>query len=612
MRILILKGILFVVFLLTVQFGLPRSGVPDKYRRREVMISMRDGIRLHTVIFTPVDQKEALPLLLERTPYGVNGYPSPEKNTYVKEMAEEGYIFVYQDIRGRYLSEGKFEMQRFTRDKNDSRSIDESTDTYDSFDWLLKNIPNNNGKAGMYGISYDGWTAVMGAIDPHPALKAVSEQASPADMFLGDDFHHNGAFRLSYGFEYAFMEEASKTDSLFPFDIADTYEWYLKLGPLSNVNKKYFFGKLPSWNDFTQHPNNDEFWQKQALAYRLDSPRVPVMNVAGWWDQEDFYGPVKAYETWEKLDRDHKNYLIIGPWNHGGWAHGDGSILGNINFESAASASFRKDMQAPWFAYYLKGKGDGHFAEATTFQTGSNIWKSYTSWPPKEAIQKNLYFREGGKLSFEKPVSAGAKDFDSYVSDPGNPVPYRTRPIEETYGPGSRWYTWLTEDQRFVSKRPDVLSWETEPLQEEVTVSGFLTAKLFAASTGTDADWIVKLIDVYPDPYPKEPTMAGYQLMVSNDVFRGRFRKSFEQPEPITPGQAEEYTIDLHSLDHVFKKGHKIMVHVQSTWFPIIDRNPQHFVANIFEASETDFQVATQQIFRSALLPSHIELPVIK
>jgi uncharacterized protein len=612
MRIVFLKGILFLVLLLTAQTSLPRSGVPDKYRRSEVMISMRDGIRLHTVIFTPVDQKEALPFLLERTPYGVNGYPSPEKNPYVKEMAEEGYIFVYQDIRGRYLSEGKFEMQRFTRDKNDSRSIDESTDTYDSFDWLLKNIPNNNGKAGMYGISYDGWTAVMGAIDPHPALKAVSEQASPADMFLGDDFHHNGAFRLSYGFEYSFMEEASKTDSLFPFDIADTYDWYLKLGPLSNVNKKYFFGKLPSWNDFTQHPNNDEFWQKQALAYRLDSPRVPVMNVAGWWDQEDFYGPVKAYETWEKLDKDHKNYLVIGPWNHGGWASGDGKKLGNINFESAASASFRKDMQAPWFAYYLKGKGDGHFPEATTFQTGSNKWKSYTSWPPKEATKKNLYFREGGKLSFEKPVLAGEKDFDSYVSDPGNPVPYRTRPIEETYGPGSRWYTWLTEDQRFVTKRPDVLSWETETLEEEVTVSGFITAKLFAASTGTDADWIVKLIDVYPDSYPKEPTMAGYQLMVSNDVFRGRFRKSFEQPEPITPGQAEEYTIDLHSLDHVFKKGHKIMAQVQSTWFPIIDRNPQHFVPNIFEASETDFQVATQQIFRSPSLPSHIELPIIK
>ena len=612
MRTSILRGILFSVFLLIVQIGLPGSGAPDKYLRTEVMIPMRDGVRLHTVIFTPVDQKEALPFLLERTPYGVNGYRSPEKNTYVREMAEEGYIFVYQDIRGRYLSEGRFEMQRFTRDKNDSRSIDESTDTYDTFDWLLKNIPNNNGKAGMYGISYDGWTAVMGAIDPHPALKAISEQASPADMFLGDDFHHNGAFRLSYGFEYSFMEEASKTDSLFPFDMPDTYDWYLKLGPLSNVNKKYFFGKLPSWNDFTQHPNNDEFWQKQALAYRLDSPRVPVLNVAGWWDQEDFYGPVKAYETWEKLDRDHKNYLVIGPWNHGGWAGGDGKKLGKINFESPASASFRKDMQAPWFAYYLKGKGDGHFAEATTFQTGSNIWKSYSSWPPKEATLKNLYFRDAGKLSFEKPVSAEPNQFDSYVSDPGNPVPYRTRPIEETYGRGSRWYTWLTEDQRFVSKRPDVLNWETDSLTEELTVSGFITAKLFAASTGTDADWIVKLIDVYPDPYPKEPAMAGYQLMVSNDVFRGRFRKSFEQPEPLAPGKSEEYSIDLHSLDHVFKKGHKIMVQVQSTWFPIIDRNPQHFVPNIFEASENDFQVATQEIFRSALLPSHIELPVMK
>jgi putative CocE/NonD family hydrolase len=611
MRTSILKGILFTVFLLNVQIGLPGSGAPDKYSRSEVMIPMRDGVRLHTVIFTPVDQKEALPFLLERTPYGVNGYRSPEKNTYVRELAEEGYIFVYQDIRGRYLSEGKFEMQRFTRDKNDSRLIDESTDNYDTFDWLLKNIPNNNSKAGMYGISYDGWTAVMGAIDPHPALKAVSEQASPADMFLGDDFHHNGAFRLSYGFEYSFMEEASKTDSLFPFDMPDTYDWYLKLGPLSNVNKKYFFGKLPSWNDFTQHPNNDEFWQKQALAYRLDSPRVPVLNVAGWWDQEDFYGPVKAYETWEKLDRDHKNYLVIGPWNHGGWAGGDGKKLGKINFESPASASFRKDMQAPWFAYYLKGKGDGHFAEATTFQTGSNIEKIYSSCPPNEAIQKNLYYREAGKLSFEKPVSAEPNQFDSYVSDPGNPVPYRTRPIEETYGRGSRWYTWLTEDQRFVSKRPDVLSWETDSLTEELTVSGFITAKLFAASTGTDADWIVKLIDVYPDPYPKEPAMAGYQLMVSNDVFRGRFRKSFEQPEPLSPGKAEEYSIDLHSLDHVFKKGHKIMVQVQSTWFPIIDRNPQHFVPNIFEASETDFQVATQEIFRSALLSSHIELPVM-
>jgi uncharacterized protein len=582
----------------------------DKYKRQEAMITMRDGIKLHTVIFIPVDQKEPLPFLLERTPYGVNEYRSPEKNGYVKDMADEGYIFVYQDIRGRYLSEGKFEMQRFNRNKKDPKAIDESTDTYDTFDWLLKNIKNNNGKAGMYGISYDGWTAVMGAIDPHPALVAVSEQATPADMFLGDDFHHNGAFRLSYGFEYAFMEEATKTDSLFPFDNYDTYEWYLKLGPLSNVNKKYFFNRLPSWNDFTKHPNYDEFWRKQGLPYRLDSPRVHIMNVSGWWDQEDFYGPQKAYEAWEKNDTHHKNYIVIGPWNHGGWGYGPGNKLGNINFDSATSETFRKDIQARWFAYYLKGKGDGNFAEAITFQTGTNKWRNYDSWPPKDAVKKNLYFHANGKLSFDKP-SKTTDMYDSYISDPAHPVPYRNRPIEETYGPGSRWYTWLTEDQRFVQNRSDVLSWETEALTDDVTVTGNIFAKLFAATSGSDADWVVKLIDVYPDKYPKEPKMAGYEFMVANDVFRGRFRKSFENPEAITPDKVEEYTIDLHSLNHVFKKGHKIMVQVQSTWFPIIDRNPQKFVPNIFEATESDFQMATQKIYRSAESPSHIELSVM-
>lgn len=584
----------------------------DKYKKQDVMIPMRDGIKLHTVIFTPIEQKEPLPFLLERTPYGINDYPSPEKNTYVKDMADDGYFFVYQDIRGRYLSEGKFEMQRFTRDKKDPKAIDESTDTYDTFDWLLKNIPNNNGKSGMYGISYDGWTAVMGAIDPHPSLVAVSEQATPADMFLGDDFHHNGAFRLSYGFEYAFMEEASKTDTLFPFNVYDTYEWYLKLGPLSNVNKKYFFNKLPSWNDFTKHPNYDDFWQKQALVTRLDSPRVYIMNVSGWWDQEDFYGPQKAYETWEKNDKSHKNYIVIGPWNHGGWAGGLGNKLGNINFDSATAQTFRKDIQARWFAYYLKGKGNGNFAEAITFQTGSNKWKTYDSWPPKQAIEKNLYFHADGKLSFNKPSENEATAFDSYISDPANPVPYRSRPIEETYSPGSRWYTWLTEDQRFVDNRPDVATWQTETLSEDVTVTGNIFAKLFAATTGSDADWVVKLIDVYPEKYPDEPQMGGYEFMVANDVFRGRFRNSFENPEAITPNKVEEYSIDLHSLNHVFRKGHKIMVQVQSTWFPIIDRNPQKYVPNIFEATEKDFQKATQKIYHSIKMPSHIQLSVME
>ena len=602
----------FLIFSFLSHHGIAQASNDDQYNRQEVMITMRDGIKLHTVIFIPKNKTGALPFLLERTPYGINDYPSPEKNGYVKDMATDGYIFVYQDIRGRYLSEGQFEMQRFTRNKKDPKAIDESTDTYDTFDWLLKNIPDNNGKAGMLGISYDGWTTVMGAIDPHPALVAVSEQATPSDMFLGDDFHHNGAFRLSYGFEYAFMEEASKTDTLFPFPNYDTYEWYLKLGPLSNVNKKYFFNKLPSWNNFAAHPNYDEFWQKQGLQYRLDSPRVHIMNVAGWWDQEDFYGPQKAYETWEKKDKSNKNYIVIGPWNHGGWGGGPGRTLGNISFDTATGETFRKDIQAKWFAYYLKGKGDGHFAEAITFQTGSNTWKNYDSWPPKEAIKKNLYFQANGKLSFDKPAGKATVDYDSYVSDPAHPVPYRTRPIEETYGPGSRWYTWLTEDQRFVHNRPDVLSWETDSLAEDITVTGSLFAKLFAATTGSDADWIVKLIDVYPEYYPKEPKLAGYQFMVANDVFRGRFRKSFEKPEPITANKVESYTIDLHTLNHVFKKGHKIMVQVQSSWFPIIDRNPQKYVPNIFEAKESDFQKATHKIYRSANFSSHIEMDVMQ
>jgi putative CocE/NonD family hydrolase len=384
------------------------------------------------------------------------------------------------------------------------------------------------------------------------------------------------------------------------------------LGPLSNVKKKYFKNKIPTWDNYIKHPNYDEFWQKQAVAPQLDTPKVHILNVAGWWDQEDFYGPVKAYETWEKKDKDHLNYIVIGPWNHGGWGWGPGNALGNISFDSATGETFRKDIQARWFAYYLKGKGDGNFTEATTFQTGSNTWKHYNSWPPKEAVTKNLYFLPNGKLSFEKPADQSANAFDSYVSDPAHPVPYRSRPIEETYGDGSRWYTWLTEDQRFVQDRPDVLSWQTDVLDKDVTVTGSLIAKLFASTTGSDADWVVKLIDVYPSHYPKNIKMGGYEFMIANDVFRGRFRNSFVNPEPITPNKVESYTIDLHTTDHVFKAGHRIMVQVQSTWFPIIDRNPQKYVPNIFEATEADFIPAIQKIYRSAQYPSHIQLSVME
>jgi putative CocE/NonD family hydrolase len=585
----------------------------DKYNRQEVMITMRDGVKLHTVIFTPKEKIGKLPFLMLRTPYGVNGYPSPEKDGYIKDMADEGYIFVFQDIRGRYLSEGKYAMMRFSRNKKDPKAIDESSDTYDTIDWLLKNVPDNNGRAGMYGISYDGWTTIIAASDPHPALKAVSEQATPSDMFMNDDLHHNGAFRLSYAFEYAFMEEISKTDSLYQFGKYDTYDWYLKLGPLSNINKKYVHGKLPSWNDFTKHPDYDAYWKEEALPSRLDYPRLAIQHVSGWWDQEDMVGPQDAYKALEKKDTSHRNFIVLGPWRHGGWAGGEGKSLGNIKFdEQATSIYFRKEIQAKWFAWYLKDKGDGKFAEAISFQTGSNKWKNYTAWPPKEATVKSIYFHDNGKLSFDKPSGTETKIADSYVSDPAKPVPYRARPIEETYGPGSRWYTWLTDDQRFVDGRPDVLTWQTDTLTNDVTITGNVAARLYAATSGSDADWVVKLIDVYPENYKKEPKMSGYELMIADDVFRGRFRNSFSKPEPITPGKVELYTIDLHGADHVFKKGHKIMVQVQSTWFPIIDRNPQKYVPNIFEAKESDYQPATQKVFHSVKFASSIELPVVQ
>ena len=608
-----LTRIVFLAISIFSSLSFSQPAADTLFERTELLIPMRDGIQLNTVIFTPRDRKEPFPFLLLRTPYGVSQRAVPNRSNSMKDLAADGYIFVFQDIRGRYKSEGVFEMQRFSRDKSKSKSIDESTDTYDTIDWLIKNIPNNNGRAGQLGVSYDGWLTVMATLEPHPALKAVSEQATPADMFLGDDFHHNGAFRLSYGFEYAFMEEASKVDTLFPFESYDTYEWYLKLGPLSNVNEKYFHGKLPTWNDFVNNPNYDEFWQKQALASRLDKPAVPTMHVAGWWDQEDFYGPMKTYEILEKKDQNHLNYLIAGPWNHGGWSGGEGRKLGNIDFDTATGRTFREKFQKEWFAYYLKDKGNGNFPEAITFQTGSNVWKYYDEWPPKKNITvRNLYFHANGRLSFDPPARNDSKQFDSYVSDPAHPVPYRSMPVEETYGPGSRWYTWLVEDQRFVHSRQDVLSWETETLTEDLTVTGDIVTGLFASTSGTDSDWIVKFIDVYPGQYPKDLKMGGYQLMVSNEVFRGRFRKSFEKPEPVKPNEVNEYVIDIHHTNHVFLKGHKIMVQVQSTWFPLIDRNPQKYVDNIFKAKESDYQTATQRVFRSARFPSHIKIPVEK
>jgi uncharacterized protein len=592
------------------------------FAKTDVMIPARDGVKLHTEIYVPKGATEPLPVFLTRTPYGLDddskGY-SELLNLY-REMIPDGYIFVFQDIRGRYGSEGTFVMQRDARDRTDPRSIDEGTDTYDTIEWLVKNVPNNNGRAGEAGISYGGWLTAMALIEPHPALKAVSEQASPADMFLGDDFHHNGAFRLSYGFEYAALMETDKTNFQFQFDRYDTYDWYLALGPLSNANALFLHGKLPTWNNFVAHPNYDEFWDKQAFTRYFENLTLQVadLNVAGWWDQEDFYGPVRIYELLEAHDEKHNNYLAVGPWNHGGWAHGLGNRLGNIDFGSNTAEYFRAKIQAPWFAYWLKDKGALPLRKAETFETGSNQWKNWDAWPPQESVtRRKLYFRADGGLAFDPPAaeenrgSHPTEDFDSYISDPRSPVPYRHRPIEETYSEGSRWYWWLTEDQRFVEHRPDTLTWQTDPLTEEVAVAGDIVAHLFASTTGTDSDWIVKLIDVYPEKYESDHKMGGYELMIADEVFRGRFRNSFEKPERLVPDQVTPFTIGLHTNSHAFLKGHRIMVQVQSTWFPLIDRNPQKYVPNIFEAEAFDYVKATQRIYRSKQHPSNVEIPVV-
>jgi putative CocE/NonD family hydrolase len=586
------------------------------FKFQEAMIPMRDGVRLQTAILTPKDAKEPLPILLCRTPYGVPQAASYKQGVPASAVFYGKYISVIQNLRGRFKSEGKFVMQRPPHDPRDAKGVDETTDAWDTIDWLIKNIPGNNGKAGIYGTSYDGWTTVMAALNPHPAVKAVIEQASPADMFLGDDFHHNGAFRLSYGFEYsALLETKSEENFHFQFDRADTYDWYLHLGPLKNAETRHFQGKIPTWADFVHHPNFDEFWQTQTVIKYLNSVKVPILNTAGWWDQEDFYGPQKIYAKLEASDVKKLNYFVAGPWRHAQW-HGDGASLGPLEFGSDTSKYYREQIFNPWFAYWLRGEGELHMAEATTFETGTNQWRQYDAWPPKGGVtERRLYFHPGRVLSFDPPAPGDDLPYDEYVSDPANPVPYRPRPVTPTY-PGPEWPVWLVQDQRFVDHRPDVLSWETEPLPEDLRVVGDLTAELFASTSGTDGDWVVKLIDVYPEDAPASAAtrtpMGGYELMIADEILRGRFRDGFENPKPIPANQPLEYLIDLHTNDHVFLKGHRVMVQVQSSWFPVYDRNPQRFVPNIFEANEGDYQKAVQRVYHSRERASAVVLPVME
>ena len=574
------------------------------YSCRFVMIPMRDGVRLNSSICAPLGADTPLPFLITRTPYGIAGDTLVDPS--YRFLAAEGYIFIGQDIRGRFGSEGQFLMSR----PLDPKGVDESTDAYDTVEWLLKNVPGNNGRAGVLGVSYPGFLATMAGINPHPAVRALSPQAPMTDAWTGDDFFHQGAFRLSYGFEYAGEMEQSKDMSVrLPIDKWDTFDWYLELGPLSNVNAKYFRGRVPTWQSFATHPTYDAFWQARAVQRSLKAVAVPTLTVGGWWDQEDRYGPLTLYRTLERTDRANRNFLVMGPWNHGGWR----SVSRRMPVvDGGTSEGFLRDVEAPWFAFWLKDKGTFTQPEAYVYDAGAKQWKSFASWPPKDRVShRSLYLRDNGRLSFDAPLRDA--QFDHYVSDPWHPVPYRPRPVEQTYDPrGSRWRTWETEDQRFVHGRPDVLSWASDPLANDVSIAGDVIARVFASTTGRDADWVVKLIDVFPDSVPEQWSWSGYQLMVAHDVLRGRYRKSFSSPAPIASNTPLQFTVDLHQQSYTFRAGHRVMVQIQSTWFPLYDRNPQTWVPNIFEAKASDFKAQTHRIWHTAQLPSRIDITVVQ
>ena len=605
--------------------GVTSGSAPEKsaFAFKEVMIPMRDGIHLQTVILTPINQRGPLPILLQRTPYGVPDKAPAPMPANMKELAHDGYIFVIQNLRGRFKSEGTFLLSSYI-DLANPKAVNETTDAYDTVDWLVKNVPRNKGRVGIYGVSYLGLTAALTLLHPHPALKAVSEQASPADQWMNDDFHRYGALRLSYAFEYAVMEQANKNaNTHFAFNIFDTYDWYRELGPLSNINDRYLHGTISAWNDNINHPNYDEYWRREAWVNQLHSSPIPELNVAGFWDQEDPWGPWKIFRNSDKDHPSSENLMVAGPWFHGECQSPKGDKIGDIPLGEDTAREFRERIEAPFFRYYLHGEGEKISWKVSTFQSGSNTWRTYAAWPPSQAQKKSLYLHSDGSLSFNAPQSNSAA-FVEYVSDPANPVPYRPRPISPTY-PGGDWATWEVADQRFVDHRPDVLTFVSAPLDHDLAVSGPLSAQLYASTSGTDSDFIVKLIDVYPENAVKNPwnaeagptpgqyakSLDGYELPVAMEVRRGRFNLSYEHPLPLVANQATLFSILLSDHDHLFRQGHRIMVQVQSTWFPVIDRNPQKFTPSIYTATATDYVKATQRVYCSRALPSHIELPVV-
>ena len=590
--------------------------VKAAYTKSEHMIPMRDGVKLFTAVYAPKETSQKYPMLLNRTPYSCAPYgPDAYRETIGPSplFQKEGYIIVYQDVRGAYMSEGTYVNMRPQNDhKSKPVDIDESSDTYDTIDWLVKNIPNNNGRVGMWGISYPGFYAAVGTIDAHPALKAASPQAPIADWFIGDDFHHNGTLFLPHAFNFfsGFGRPRPKPAPIafgdrFNHGTQDGYKFFLEMGPLANADKKHFHGNIAFWSEMMDHPNYDSWWQARNTLPHLKNIKPAVMTVGGWFDAEDLYGALNTYQSVEKQSSGAYNILVMGPWFHGGWARGDGEGLGDVRFGAKTSVFYRENIELPFFNYYLKDKGELKLPEAYVFETGSNKWKTYDQWPPANSRTESLYFNANGKLSFTAPSDSNA--FDEYISDPARPVPF----INNINIGMTREY--MVDDQRFVSRRPDVLIYQTEALTEDVTVAGPINASLFVSTSGTDSDFIVKLIDVYPDnapdnqPNPTGMKMGGYQMLVRGEPMRARFRNSFEKPEPMTPNKVAKVEYVMPDVNHTFLRGHRIMVQIQSSWFPLVDRNPQKFV-DIYKASEADFQKATERVYHS----SRVGLRVLK
>ncbi len=594
--------------------------VRNNYTKIERQIAMRDGVKLFTSIYIPKDQSKKYPFLINRTPYTVAPYGEDKYKLSLGNfpaLMKEGFIFVYQDVRGKWMSEGTFDDVRPQTTAKGKKAIDESTDTYDTIDWLVKNIANNNGKAGISGISYPGFYSTTSLPNAHPALKAVSPQAPVTDWFLGDDFHHNGAlflndafrFMSSFGVPRPKPITPDKGPKPFQFPIQDNYRFYLEAGSVKNLKNKYFADSIKFWNDLFAHPNYDDFWQKRLILPHLTNVKPAVMVVGGFFDAEDAYGTFATYKAIEKQNPGANNILVAGPWFHGGWVRGDGSFFGDIKFGQATSTYYQQNLELPFFKYHLKGEGTFNGAEANIFITGSNQWKKFNTWPPAETESRNLYLQPNGKLSFTKPASNNS--FDEYVSDPNAPVPYQ----DGVQARRTREY--MIDDQRFAARRPDVKVYQTDVLTEDITLTGPVLANLIVSTTGTDADYVVKLIDVYPEnepdpiPNPKGIIMGGYQMLVRGEIMRGKFRNSFEKPEPFVAGQITKVNYALPDVGHTFKKGHRIMIQIQNSWFPLADRNPQKFM-NIYEAEPSDFQKATHKIYHDNSNSSFISVSVLK